>query len=66
MARLAKALVANKGILATPNPRSGKTHSDDTVRLVKQFYLNDTVSRVSGHCVSIVVDGKKEAVQKKG
>ena len=31
MARLAKALVARKGILATSNPRSGKTLSDDTV-----------------------------------
>ena len=35
--------VASKGILAT---RSGKTLSYDTVQLVKQFYLNDTVSRV--------------------
>ena len=42
MARLAKALVASKGILATPNPRPGKTLSDDTVQLVKLFYLNDS------------------------
>eukprot|EP00731_Ephydatia_muelleri_P033645 Em0034g27a len=40
MARLAKALVASKGILATPNPRSGKTLSDDTVQLVKLFYVS--------------------------
>ncbi|KAL5518139.1 hypothetical protein EMCRGX_G003822 [Ephydatia muelleri] len=68
MARLAKALVASKGILATPNPRSGKTLSDDTVQLVKLFYLNDSVSRVmpgKKDCVSIVVDGEKEAVQKR-
>eukprot|EP00731_Ephydatia_muelleri_P036614 Em0290g3a len=38
---MARALVASNGILA-PNPRSGKTFSDDTVQLVKQFYLNDT------------------------
>ena len=64
---MARALVASKGILATPNPRSGKTFSDDTVQLVKQFYLNDTVSCVipgEKNCVSIVVDGEKEAVQK--
>eukprot|EP00731_Ephydatia_muelleri_P005409 Em0002g1585a len=68
MARLAKALVASKGILAAPNPRSGKTLSDDTMQLVKLFYLNDTVSRVmpgKKDCVSIVVDGEKEAVQKR-
>ena len=68
MARLAKALVASKGILATPNPRSGKTLSDDTVQLVKLFYLNDSVSRVmpgKKDCVSIVVDGEKEVVQKR-
>ncbi|KAL5514962.1 hypothetical protein EMCRGX_G000059, partial [Ephydatia muelleri] len=63
---MARALVASNGILA-PNPRSGKTFSDDTVQLVKQFYLNDTVSCVmpgKKNCVSIVVDGEKEAVQK--
>ena len=68
MARMAKALVASKGILATPNPRSGRTLSDDTVHLVKQFYLNDTVSRAmpgKKDCVSVVVDSKKEAVPKR-
>ena len=48
MARKAKELVVSKGVLSTPNSWPGKTLSDRTVQLVKEFYLSDAVSRIMG------------------
>ena len=47
MVRRAKELAREKGILATPNPKtSGRTLSDQTVELVKEWYRSDEISRV--------------------
>ena len=37
VARTARRLASEKGILATPNPKLGKTHPDVTVQLVMPF-----------------------------
>lgn len=46
MARQAKKLVQEKGILSTPNPKCGKMLPKDTLNLVESFYTSDDVSRV--------------------
>lgn len=38
MARSAKKLVSEKGILSTPNPKPGKTLNENTTQLVVDFY----------------------------
>ena len=45
IARKAKKLTQEKGILSTPDPKPGKALSDDTVNLVKKFYCSEEVSR---------------------
>lgn len=45
MARKAKRLVEEKGILSSPDPKPGKTLPTETAALVKAFYNNDEVSR---------------------
>lgn len=54
MARKAKTLVAEKGILSTPNQKFGKKIADDIIEKVKQFYDSDDVSRI--------MPGKKDYV----
>ena len=54
MARQAKKLVQEKGILSSPNPKHGKMLSKDTQNLVESFYSSDDVSRV--------MPGKKDVV----
>lgn len=54
MARAAKKLVREKGILSTPNPKPGRTLSDVTAESVKDFYNSDEVSRM--------MPGKKDYV----
>ena len=44
MARKAKELVKQKGILSTPNPKHGHTLTVETSDLVKSFYESDEVS----------------------
>ena len=57
MARKAKQLVREKGILATPNPKSGHPLSPETTDLVTAFYESDEVSRI--------MPGKKDFVSVK-
>ena len=54
MARQAKTLVDDKGILSTPNCRAGKSMARDVVDAVKTFYKSDAVSRI--------MPGKKDCV----
>ena len=46
MARRAKALVKEKGILSTPDPKPGKSLNDSVTEKVNNFYNSDDVSRV--------------------
>jgi hypothetical protein len=46
MVRQARKLKQEKGILAIPDPKKGKTLSENTVKLVTDFYENDENSRV--------------------
>ena len=55
MVRKAKLLVKEKGILASPNPRPGKSLSQDTFNCVKTFYNSDHASRI--------MPGKKDFCQ---
>ena len=57
MARMAKDLVRDKGILATPNPKSGHPLPLHTTDLILSFYNSDDVSRM--------MPGKKDFVSVK-
>ena len=57
MARKAKELVAEKGILSTPNPKPGHSLPSETIDLVTNFYESDNVSRI--------MPGKKDFVSVK-
>lgn len=46
MVRRAKQLVAEHGILVTPNPKPGKTLCEKTVQCVRDFYCDHDVSRM--------------------
>ena len=46
MARKAKQLVKQKGVLSTPNPRTGHGLAVETLDVVRRFYESDEVSRV--------------------
>ena len=46
MARKAKQLVKQKGVLSTPNPRTGHGLAVETLDVVRRFYKSDAVSRV--------------------
>ena len=54
MARKAKQLVREKGILSTPDPKPGSTLPQRTVDLVSDFYESDETSRI--------MPGKKDFV----
>ena len=54
MARKAKELVKEKGILSTPNPKPGRTLCQQTVDKVTSFYESDETSRI--------MPGKKDCV----
>ena len=41
MARKAKQLVREKGVMSTPNPKPGHSLPDSTVKLVACFYEDD-------------------------
>lgn len=58
MARKAKALFLEKGVMSIPDPKFGnKTLSEDVINLVKNFYESDEVSRL--------MPGKKDYVSMK-
>jgi hypothetical protein len=68
MVRKAKKLVKEKGILATPNPKAGKTLPKITADLVKDFYHSDEISRVmpgKKDCVSVTAKGVRQHLQKR-
>ena len=68
MARAAKKLVEEKGILSTPNPKPGKATSEDVVTEIHAFYNSDDISRQmpgKRDCVSMNVAGEKVKVQKR-
>ena len=67
MARTAKQLVSEDGVLSDPNPKAGKIRTTETVEMVKNFYLSEEISRImpgQKDFVSVVVDGKREHKQK--
>ena len=69
MARQAKKLVLEKGILSSPNPKPGKALPDRTQQLVLEVYLGDEISRMlpgRKDCVSVVTaEGKRVSQQKR-
>ena len=68
MARKVKNLVAESGILATPNPKLGNQLNSQTVLHIQQFYENDDVSRLipgKKDCVSVKQGERRVLVQKR-
>ena len=69
MARQAKKLVQEKGILSSPNPKPGKTLSPIIEEQVVDVYHSDDISRVMPgrkDCVSVMTaGGKREQRQKR-
>lgn len=69
MARVAKRLASEKGILSDPNQKEGRKLSNETVSKVKLFYASDEISReMPGikDCVSVRnKDGTIEKLQKR-
>ena len=67
MARAAKKLAKDKGVLSTPNPKPGRSVAETIVEHVKQFYESDGIScQMAGKrdCVAMTVNGEKVLVQK--
>ena len=68
MARKAKQLVEEKGILSTPNPKPGHSLPSKSVDLIKSFYESDDISRAmpgKKDFVSIRQGEKRVQVQKR-
>jgi len=68
MARKARKLVEEKGILSTPNVKAGKTLAQKTVQEVNDFYHSNEVSRImpgKKDYISVTVDGERQHVQKR-
>ena len=68
MATQAMHLSLEKGILATPNPKTGKKLPENVSEDVENFYRQDDISRVMPRkkdCLSILRDGKKTLFQKR-
>ena len=69
LARRAKLLVAEKGVLFSPNPQHINTLSLQTGEAVRNFYLSDDVSRVMPgrkDFISVLgADGHRQHMQKK-
>lgn len=67
--RQAKMLVAEKGIMSSPNPKSGRTLPAHTEEEITDFYLSDDISRVmpgKKDFISVVpVQGGKRVHQQK-
>ena len=67
MARAAKKLAKEKGVLSTPNPKPGRSVPETIIEQVKRFYESDDVSRQmpgKKDCVAMN-NGKKTTVQKR-
>ena len=69
MARQAKKLVLEKGILSSSNPKPGKALPDRTQQLVLDVYLSDEISRMlpgRKDCVYVMTaEGKRVSRQKR-
>lgn len=69
MVRQAKRLLKEKGILASPDQKPGKSLSQEIVHTVRLFYESDEVSRImpgKRDCISVKDEnGSKTAVQKR-
>ncbi|XP_034246220.1 uncharacterized protein LOC117648108 [Thrips palmi] len=69
MIKVTKKLVAEQGILCTPNPKKGKALSPETEDIVKNFYELPEISReMAGkkECISVTAnDGTRSLVQKR-
>ncbi len=68
MARKAKQLVIDKGVLSSPDPQPGHCLTQTTVHLVVSFYNNDSSSRMmpgKKDFVSVKADHGREHVQKR-
>jgi hypothetical protein len=44
-ASIAKKIVEEKGVLSNPNPKGGKIITQETVNVIKAFYLSEDISR---------------------
>lgn len=68
-ARKAKQLVAECGILTSPNPKKGRPLAFETESLINAFYIDDSCSRVMPGMKDYVSvkkrDGSREQVQKR-
>ena len=68
MASVAKKIAEEKGVLADPNPKGGKTLTLDAVNNIKAFYLSEDVSRImpgkKDYCTVIDSQGKRIHLQK--
>ena len=68
MARKAKEIVREKGILSSPDPKPGRTLSPQIVDLVTRFYESDETSRImpgKRDCVSVRPPEGRVNVQKR-
>ena len=69
MARLAKKIVKDKGVMSSPNSKAGKPLCEETVKLVKAFYHHDDISRVMPGIKDFLSvrndEGEKEHKQKR-
>ena len=65
MARQAKKLVLEKGILSSPNPKPGKALPDRTQQLVLDVYLSNEISRMlPGRKDSSVMTAERKRVSR--
>ena len=68
MAKQAKKLVQEKGVLSSPNPKAGKSLSKSTEEQVVSFYRSDDISRMmpgKKDTVSVVTAGGKRVHHQK-
>lgn len=67
-AHKAKRRLKEKGIMAFPDPKPGKTLNENTANKIKNFYESEEISRhMPGkkYFISVKINGKREHVQKK-
>ena len=69
MARYAKTMVEEKGVLSSPNPKHGKHLLQHTEEMIHSFYCSDDVSRMmpgrKDYVSVLKADGKREHLQKR-
>jgi len=68
MIRKAKKLVKDHGILSLPTQKAGRTLSAIVVDDVREFYCNDTMSRIMPGMkdfVSVNIEGQRQHIQKR-